>query len=153
MEQMDRLVGGVGSVCIAATALEYSLAFLTHAVEGWDDAKLAQVQSMPGRPLKEFEKVVPQLERVFGSNVSRLRADAERLLRERHRVVHSVMLLGTDAAGSARYEAWHPKSNATEPVEARGLYELAHDLAYAEMDVRGLTTALLAGPPNTDAVN
>jgi hypothetical protein len=99
---------------------------------------------MPGRPLKEFEKVVPQLERVFGSDVSRLRADAERLLRERHRVVHSVMLLGTDAAGSARYEAWHPKSNATEPVEARRLYELAHDLAYAEMDVRGLTTALLA---------
>lgn len=46
---MDQLVHGVGAVCVAESGLEWALAYLTHAIRGWDYTQLAKVLSTPGR--------------------------------------------------------------------------------------------------------
>ncbi|HLQ35998.1 MAG TPA: hypothetical protein VK457_25185 [Chloroflexota bacterium] len=61
-QAMARLVNGVGQVCISASSLEWSLAYLTGVVEGWDDEKFTHVIARVRQPLEEFRKVVPKLE-------------------------------------------------------------------------------------------
>jgi hypothetical protein len=44
-QAMARLVNGVGQVCISASSLEWSLAYLTGVAQGWDDEKFTHVIS------------------------------------------------------------------------------------------------------------
>jgi hypothetical protein len=57
--ERDELVRGIGEVCISASSLEWSLAYLTAVVRyrGSDD-KFREIARTPGGPLKEFRKVV-----------------------------------------------------------------------------------------------
>lgn len=140
---MARLVNGVGQVCISASSLEWSLAYLTGVVEGWDDEKFAHVIARVRRPLEEFHKVMPKLE-IFGADdLARILADAEALLGRRGRVVHSVMMLDTTVASAAVYEAWHAKTDATWTVVAEDLNALALEIMNCTAEVVGLTQAFL----------
>lgn len=101
-QAMAQLVNGVGQVCISASSLEWSLAYLTGVVMGWDDEKFNHVIAHVRQPLEEFRKVVPELT-IFGTeDLAKLLSDAEALLGKRGQVVHSVMMLDTTVALSVK---------------------------------------------------
>ncbi len=127
---MAQLVSGVGQVCISASMLEWALTYLTGLIENWDDAKHREIYGNPGRPLKEYRNLVPRLEAFgLGSDVAQLADDARRLLAERHRVVHSMMMAETKADNEPLYEAWHARTDTTWLVVPEDLNALARDLA------------------------
>jgi hypothetical protein len=139
---LDLLVRGVGQVCISASMLEWSLTYLTGLIENWDDAKHRDVLGRPGEPLKRYRALVPRLEAFgLGRDADRLAGEAGRLLMERNRVVHSVMMIETKAANEPLYEAWHAKSDTKWPVDPVALNTLAHDLAQCVAEVSGFTHA------------
>ncbi len=142
-QAMAQLVNGVGQVCISASSLEWSLAYLTGVVNGWDDEKFTHVIARVRQPLEEFRKVVPEL-KIFGTeDLAKLLADAEALLGRRARVVHSVMMLDTTVASAAVYEAWHAKTDTTWTVVPEDLNALALEIMNCTAEVVGLTQALL----------
>lgn len=137
-QAMAQLVCGVGQVCIAASALEWSLAYLTGLIENWDDDKHQKVLSRPGQPLTKYRNLAPQLESSgIGSDAVQLANDAERLLADRHRVVHSVMM----ADNERRYEAWHAKNDTTWSVVPEDLNTLARDLALCAAEANAFAEA------------
>ena len=71
----------------------------------------------------------------------RLADNASLLLEERHRGVHSVMMIETRAADEPLYEAWHAKSDTMWPVDPSGLYDLADRITQCAAEVTGLTHA------------
>ena len=62
------------------------------------------------------------------AGAEKILADAQRLLAQRHRVVHSAVVNERDP-DSHFYEAWHAKSNIIWPVVPADLNSLADDLA------------------------
>ena len=132
-QDVDRLVSGVGQVCIAASSLEWSLTYLTGVIEGWDGPKFLNVFGSPGKPLEEFRNLVPRLG-AFGPDVANLLADAERLLAACHQVVHSVMMLEAETVGGPIYKAWQEKSGTIWPVVPEDLNTLAQDLAHCTVE-------------------
>jgi hypothetical protein len=142
-EEMDEVVRGVGQVCISATSLEWSLAFCTCVVRGEGNEWLIQVCRQPGQPLKMFRKLVrtvairmPEL----GADTKKLLADAEQLLEQRHRVVHSAMA-GELEPGSRLHGAWHARTDTTWPIIPAELNDLARDLALCAREVDAFGTA------------
>lgn len=140
--ELDQLVRGVGQVCISASMLEWALTYLTGLIENWDDAKHRDVLGHPGEPLRKYRTLVPRLEAFgLGPDVGQLADDAGRLLNERNRVVHSVMMIETKAANEPLYEAWHARSDTVWPVEPAALNALARDLAQCTVEVTAFTHA------------
>jgi hypothetical protein len=138
-EKMNQLVSAVGHVCILASALEFSLAYLTGMIDQWDDDKHRDVLATPGRPLREYRNLVPRIFPALRADAAQLADDAEVLLTERNRVVHSVMMLET--ADEPRYEAWHARTDTTWPVVPEDLNALAHDLASCAAEATGFAMA------------
>ena len=141
-ETLEQLVKGVGQVCISASSLEWALTYLVGLIENWDDAKHRQVLRTGGRSLEEFCSLASRLEAFgLGAEVTVLADDARRLLRSRHRIVHSVMMIETKAGDEDRYEAWHAMSDTVWPLVPKDLYDLAFELADCTADVMGLAAA------------
>ncbi len=139
---MAQLVTGVGQVCISASMLEWALTYLTGLIENWDDAKHREVFGCAGQPLKEYRNLVPRLEAFgLGRDVAQLADDAGRLLAERHRVVHSMMMAETKADNELLYEAWHARTDTTWPVVPEDLNALARDLALCAADANAFAGA------------
>jgi hypothetical protein len=129
--ERDELVRGIGEVCISASSLEWSLAYLTAVVRyrGNDD-KFREIARTPGGPLKEFRKVVRSpgvLRAPEQAEAEKILGDAERLLDNRNRVVHSAIMDELEP-GSRLYDAWHAKSNSIWSVDPVDLNNLARDL-------------------------
>lgn len=130
MDEEDAIIRGVGEVCIAASSLEWSLTYLTSVLWRKGDAWFVAVFSRPGQTLPTFAKFVRSLKTLapeLQPQAERILADANRLIMQRHRVVHSVMV-GELEPGTRVFEAWHAKSGTIWPVEAADLNRLAADL-------------------------
>jgi len=144
-DELDQLIHGVGMVCIAASGLEWALTFLMGEVENWGDEKMRTVLARLNRekaPAQQFRKLARRLEAFgLGPDVIRLADDASLLLEERHRVVHSVMMIETRAADEPLYEAWHAKSDTMWPVDPSRLHDLADRITQCTAEVTGLTHA------------
>jgi len=101
------------------------------------DEWFVDVFTRPGQPMKEFRKLVdavavrsPEMQ----ADAEKILADAQRLLGQRHRVVHSAVMNERDP-DSHFYEAWHAKSNIMWPVVPADLNSLAYDLARCAREV------------------
>jgi len=141
-QAMVELVCGIGQVCISASMLEWALTYLTGLIENWDDAKHREVFGKTGQPLKEYRHLVPRLEAFgLGSDVAQLADDAGRLLAERHRVVHSMMMAETKADNQPLYEAWHARTDTTWPVVPEDLNTLARDLSLCAAEATAFASA------------
>ncbi len=91
---------------------------------------------------QQFRKLARRLETFgLGPDVIRLADDASLLLEERHRVVHSVMMIETRAVDEPLYEAWHAKSDTMWPVDPSRLHDLADRITQCTAEVTGLTQA------------
>jgi hypothetical protein len=129
-EAMRQLVTGVGQVCIAASGLDWALTYLTGVIDLWADEKFTKVVSQHGQPLREYRKLVPRLATLgLVPDAAQLADDAGRLLEERNRVVHSVMMIETKAASEPLYEAWHARTDTMWQVAPEDLNRLAQDLS------------------------
>jgi hypothetical protein len=53
-DEEDRVLRGIGEVCVAASRLEGAMAFLAMTMQGWSDEKYCQVQSRSGEVMKAF---------------------------------------------------------------------------------------------------
>jgi hypothetical protein len=129
--ERDELVRGIGEICISASSLEWSLAYLTAVVRyrGNDD-KFRDIARTPGGPLKEFRKVARSpgvLQAPEQAEAEKILVAAERLLDNRNRVVHSAIMDELEP-GSRLYDAWHAKSNSIWSVDPDALNNLARDL-------------------------
>ena len=128
----DRVLRGIGEVCVAASRLEGAMAFLAMTMQSWSDEKYRQVQSRSGEVMKAFEAVVPELEKCgLGSDARSILADATALRDLRNRAVHSVMMFELREANQRLYQAWHAKSDELWNVDPAELHELALKLAAA----------------------
>lgn len=128
-EAMKQLVAGVGQVCVAASGLDWALTYLTGVIEIWTDEKFTMVVSQPTGPLKAYRKHVLRLEALgLGPDGAQLAGDAGRLLGERDRIAHSVMMIVTSAANEPLYEARHARADAMWPVMPEDLNRLAPGL-------------------------
>lgn len=142
--ERDELVRGIGEVCISASSLEWSLAYLTAAVRyrGNDD-KFREIARTPGAPLKEFRKVVRSsgvLQAAEQSQAEKILVVAERLLDNRNRVVHSAIMDELEP-DSRLYDAWHAKSNSIWSVDPVDLNKLARHLKQCAAAVDAFGTA------------
>jgi hypothetical protein len=129
--ERDEFVRGIGEVCISASSLEWSLAYLAAIVRyrGSDD-KFRVIARTPGEPLKEFRKVVRSpgvLQALEQAEAEKILVAAERLLDKRNRVVHSAIMDELEP-GTRFYDAWHAKSNSIWSVDPVHLNSLARDL-------------------------
>jgi hypothetical protein len=125
-DDLDRLLRGVGQVCIAASLLESTLAYVCMIIDRWDDDKYDDVLGK-GRTMQEYEKITRRLEAAkFGPGARSIYDNARNLFDKRHRVVHSVMM--TEMKMGRFYDAWHPKTGKTWPVDPVDLRQLAVDL-------------------------
>jgi hypothetical protein len=165
MDEEGAIAWGVGEVCIAASSLEWSLAYLTSVLWRKGDAWFVNLCSRPGRTLPAFSKFVESLAVLAPElqlQAEGIRADASALLMQRHRVVHSVMV-GELEPGSHVFEAWHAKSGETWSVDAADLSRLTAELKRcAELvddfgtkwehraDHEGWSEPDIASPLNTD---
>ena len=128
----DRVLRGIGEVCVAASRLEGAMAFLAMTVQNWSDEKYCQVQSRSGEAVRAFEALVPELEKCgLGSDARSIIADATALRDLRNRAVHSVMMFELREANQRLYQAWHAKSDELWDVDPAELHELALKLAAA----------------------
>jgi hypothetical protein len=108
----DRVLRGIGEVCVAASRLEGAMAFLAMTMQSWSDEKYCQVQSRSGEVIKAFEALVPELEKCgLGSDARSILADATALRDLRNRAVHSVMMFELREADQRLYQAWRAKSD------------------------------------------
>ncbi len=73
MDEEDAIVRGVGEVCISASSLEWSLAYLTSVLWRKGNAWFIDVFSHPGQPMRVFRKFVRSLEALPLSCNPRLR--------------------------------------------------------------------------------
>src|SRR5260370_33148712 len=110
---MAQLISDVGQVCVSASMLEWVLTYLTGLIDNWDDEKHRKVFSSPGKPLREYRNIVPRLFLDLREDAAQLADDAGRLLAERHRVVHSVMMIETKATNGQLHEASHARTDTT----------------------------------------
>ena len=129
--ERDELVRGIGEVCISASSLEWSLAYLAAVMRyrGSDD-KFRDIARTPGGPLKEFRKVVRSpgvLHAQEQAKAEKILVAAERLIDNRNRVVHSAIMDELEP-GSRLYDAWHAKSNSMWSIDPVDLNNLARDL-------------------------
>jgi hypothetical protein len=125
-DELDQLLRGVGQVCIAASLLDSTLAYVCMIIDGWSGDQYDDVLSN-GRIVEEYGKLVKRLEAAgFGPEARKILEDTKRLRRARNRVVHSVMM--TEVKMGRFYDAWHPRTRATWPVEPAKLNQLAEDL-------------------------
>ncbi len=131
---MAQLISDVGQVCVSASMLEWALTYLTGLIDNWDDEKHRKVFSSPGKPLREYRNIVPRLFLDLREDAAQLADDAGRLLAERHRVVHSVMMIETKATNGQLYEAWHARTDSTWQVVPEDLSTLAGDLGQCMME-------------------
>lgn len=141
MDEEDEIVRGVGEVCISASSLEWSLAYLTSVLWCKGNAWFIDVISRPGQPLRKFRDFVRSLAVLapeLQAQAEKILADADQLLMRRHRVIHSIMVGELDP-GNRVYEAWHAKSDTMWSVAAADLNDLARDLKQcaAEADAFG----------------
>lgn len=128
----DRVLRGIGEVCVAASRLEGAMAFLAMTVQNWNDEKYCQVQSRSGEVMRTFEALVPELEKCgLGSDARSILADATALRDLRNRTVHSVMMFELREANQRLYQAWHARSDELWNVDPAELHELALKLAAA----------------------
>jgi hypothetical protein len=140
--ELDRLVRGVGQVCISASMLESRLAFLTMTLDFWTDEKYREVLSQTGRAVREYRDLVPRLEAFgLGPDVPKLLEDAERLLRARNRVVHSVLMIELKTDNEQFYEAWNARADETWEVNPTDLQQLAEDLAQLVIEANAFACA------------
>jgi hypothetical protein len=124
----DAVVQGVGEVCIAASSLEWSMAYCTSVIRCAGDAWFIKVYAAPGQTRKEFQELMRDVAARFPEQKAtseRLLADAKDLLDQRNRVVHSAVVSERDP-GSRFYDAWHAKTDTVWPVDPEGLRNLAH---------------------------
>ena len=130
MDEEDAIIRGIGQVCIAASLLEWSLAYLTSVLWRKGDSWFVDVFSTPGRTLPTFGKFIRSLA-VLAPDLhppaGEIKARADGLLMQRNRVVHSVMV-GELEPGSRVFEAWHAKSDIIWPVSAADLTRLVAEL-------------------------
>jgi hypothetical protein len=129
--ELDAVERGIGQVCIAASSLEWSMAYCTSVLRRTGEAWFIGVYASPGQTRKEFHKLVRAVGARFPelrADVERLLADAEELLNRRNRVVHSAVANERDP-DSRFYEAWHAKTDSVWPIEPEELRCLALDLA------------------------
>ena len=131
-DEEDRVLRGIGEVCVAASRLEGAMAFLAMTMQSWSDEKYCQVQSRSGEVIKAFEALVPELEKCgLGSDARSILADATAPRDLRNRAVHSVMMFELREADQRLYQAWHAKSDELWNVDPAELHELALKLAAA----------------------
>jgi hypothetical protein len=125
-DELNQLRLGVGQVCIAASLLESTLAYVCMIIDGWSDEKYDDVLGN-GSTMHEYKNLARRLEAAgFGPEARSIYDDARKLFKERHRVVHSVMM--TEVKMGRFYDAWHPKSRQTWLVDPGNLHQLAEDL-------------------------
>lgn len=129
-DEEDRVLRGIGEVCVAASRLEGAMAFLAMTMKSWSDEKYCQVQSRPGEVMRAFETLIPELEKCgLGSDARSILADATALRDHRNRAVHSVMMFELREANQRLYQAWHAKSDELWNVDPAELHKLALKLA------------------------
>lgn len=157
-DEEDQIHRGVGSICIAAASLEWSLAYCSSVLLRRGDDWFRQVAGKTGKPIEAFSKLVAAIEAHEPAEhvrAAKLSDDAKRLLDKRHRVVHSVMM-GELELGSRIYEAWHPRSNDFWPVVPAQLDSLAGEIWQCRDEVDAFGTEWEAradrdGWPDLDA--
>jgi hypothetical protein len=139
----DAVVRGVGQVCIAASSLEWSMAYCSSVLRCAGDAWFISVYAAPGRTRTEFRKLMRDVAAKSPeqlANAERLLADAENLLNRRNRVVHSVVASERDP-DSRFYDAWHAKADTVWPVDPAELRSLAEDLGRCASEIDDFGTA------------
>ena len=100
---------GVGRVVVAAAQLELSLACMVFATTPSPD-DLWKIASVPGRALRDLRRLGSQMPTVDTyDEVRTIAADAEGVLRERHRISHSLYLAGQPSEGSLQGYGVHPR--------------------------------------------
>ena len=52
-DEEDRVLRGIGEVCVAASRLEGAMAFLAMTMQNWSDEKYCQVQSRSSEVMKD----------------------------------------------------------------------------------------------------
>src|SRR5215469_12927821 len=135
----DRVLRGIGEVCVAASRLEGAMAFLAMTVQNWSNEKYCQVQSRSGEAMRAFEVLVPELEECgLGSEARSILADATALRDLRNRAVHSVMMFELREANQRLYQAWHAKSDELWNIDPAELHELAVKLGAAAAKIDDL---------------
>ena len=140
---LDAVVRGVGEVCIAASSLEWSMAYCASVVRCEGDAWFIGVYAASGQTRKEFRNLMLDVAARFPEhrpNSERLLADAEDLLNRRNRVVHSAVASERDPS-SRFYEAWHAKTDTLWPMDPVELRNLAHDLDRCAREIDDFGTA------------
>jgi hypothetical protein len=140
---LDDLVWGVGHVCIAASSLEWSMAYCASVIRCAGDAWFVSVYAAPGQTRSEFQKLMRDVAARFPehqADTERLVADAKYLLDQRNRVVHSAVASERDP-DSRFHEAWHAKTDTIWPVDPVELRNLAHDLERCAREIDDFGTA------------
>lgn len=140
---LDAVVRGVGQICIAASSLEWSMAYCASVVRCAGDAWFISVYAAPGRTRDEFRKLMRDVAARFPeqqANSERLLADAEDLLNRRNRVVHSAVASERDP-DSRFYEAWHAKTDTVWPIDPAELRNLAQNLDRCAREIDDFGTA------------
>lgn len=127
MEMDQGILAAIGRVVVEATSLEWTLAGLVAARQGWDGHQEAAVAARSGavrRQLSDLASSDPDWDAIQG-----LDHKAGALLDERNRLVHSVVVSITDDDYEHRgYGLWHTRSGSRPLPSADELLRLASDL-------------------------
>ena len=122
------LLQAIGELTLASSRLEFHLAYLVAVARDEDTDWLAATLGKVG----EARRSLAELVKLVGADPAarplvRLRRDADALLDDRSRLVHSVAMWDVSDAVPAPV-FWHPRSDTEATITAGQVREHAHDL-------------------------
>ena len=129
MTDDPELVQAIGSKMVAASRLEFQLAYLVAVARDEDEPWLRKALGAVGGPRRALAALVDEVrDDPDARPLRRLQAEAERLLDDRSMLVHSVAVWDVSDTAVPAPIFWHPRSDEELTVSVSRVREAAHAL-------------------------
>ena len=128
------LLAAIGEVVIDASALEYLIAVLVAATEGQPEEHARKLAASPGAARTALGKL--SAARPARMDLELLYRDAVAVIKDRHRLVHSVAMRDIQDSGEPGLGMWNPDTNAEARITAPQVLDHARDIRILAHKVR-----------------
>lgn len=126
------LLQAIGGMTVAATRLEFQLAYLVAVARDEDEPWLRKTLGTVGGPRRALAALVAEVrDDPDARPLRRLQAEADSLLDDRAMLVHSVAMWDVSDIAAPAPIFWHPRSDQELAVSVSRVREAAHALVVA----------------------
>jgi hypothetical protein len=122
-----KIYEAIGRVAVAATSLQYGAAYCAALGLDEDDEWMRATLERPGTHVQDALRMLAGLvgdsDTVLQQRLVEFADDITSRLRERNKIMHSVVMLASDGEMVETW-SWHPRSDSEGPIDIEAMKEL-----------------------------